>query len=158
LRAQRLRTCAWRRPEAIPRLIISNGRSRLEGGRSGPQNAGIDTVGIDCQHLVIEFSGRCRGLGDAIEVSYVLPGLLDDVGLVGPAGVASTCAWIGVMSGSTRTAKLLCRSHLIRCVTESTLSLRSIMQPTRLLVVQRTRLEEMNCSVTQCSMSGGAYL
>src|SRR5579872_2036107 len=47
--------------------------SRLQGGRGDPHHAGIDSVGIDGQHLVIEFSSGGGVFGDSVEVAYVLP-------------------------------------------------------------------------------------
>ena len=54
----------------------------LRGVCGAPERAGIDAIGIDFQHRVVEFA---RGLGSriqAIEVAKVLPRLGDDARII----------------------------------------------------------------------------
>src|SRR5713226_6096987 len=55
---------------------------RFDRARRNPERAGIDAIRIELQHPVVElWRGRCRS-GYAVEITDVLPRLLNDLGAV----------------------------------------------------------------------------
>src|SRR6266404_3998867 len=68
----------------IPVGDLSGELSRFDRVRRTPERARIGPIRVELQHPVVELACGRRRFGKAIEISDVLPGLLDDLRAVFP--------------------------------------------------------------------------
>src|SRR5215216_6865978 len=76
---------------ATPKLLFDCAR------RTPEYPPRIDPIWIELQHLVVELLRSCRHFCYPVEIAYILPGLLDDPGIVVVTRslmCGDNCAWV----------------------------------------------------------------